>query len=158
MQAADITTCKELNAIGRKQLKTTETTRHWANWLLDYLATHPNGRTQFWKSDMRLLIHSDASFLVEWAGKSNYQGFFYLGWKQSDEEEQKINGTIVVSVSILPLVAISVAEAEMGEAFYNRKKGKVLRLTIYEMGFKQGPTTIFVDNKTVSKICNNTIK
>ena len=26
------------------------------------------------------------------------------------------------------------------------------------MGFKQGPTTIFVDNNTTSGICNNTIK
>ena len=60
---------------------------------------------------MRLLIHSDASFLVEWGGKSNYGGFFYLGWDQRDEEEQKINGAIEVSASILPLVAISVAEA-----------------------------------------------
>ena len=64
MRAADVTTCKALNAIGRKQSKATETTRHWANLLLDYLATQPNGKTRFWKSDMRLLIHSDASFLV----------------------------------------------------------------------------------------------
>ena len=73
---------------------------------------------------MILLIHSDASFLVEWDGKSNYGGFFYLSWNQRDEEEQKINGAIEVSASILPLVAISVAEAEMGGAFYNGKKAK----------------------------------
>ena len=79
---------------------------------------------------MRLLIHSDASFLVEWDGKSNYGGFFYLGWNQSDEEEQKINSAIEVSASTLPLVAISVDEAEMGGAFYNGKKGKVFRLTL----------------------------
>ena len=71
---------------------------------------------------MRLLIHSDASSLVEWNGKRNYGGFLYLGWNQIDEEEQKIKSAIVVSVSILPLVAISAAEAEMGEAFYNEKK------------------------------------
>ena len=106
MQAADVTICKTLNAIGRKQLKGTETTRHWVNWLLDYLATHPTGKTRFWKSDMRLLIHSDASFLVEWYGKSNYGGFFYFGRNQRYEEEQKINGAIEVSASILPLVAI----------------------------------------------------
>ena len=73
---------------------------------------------------MRLLIHSGASFLVEWDGKSNYGGFFYLGWNQRYEEEQKINGAIEVSASILPLVAISVAEVEMGGAFYNEKKAK----------------------------------
>ena len=89
MRAADVTTCKALNAIDHKQSKATETTRNWANWLLYYLATHPYGKTRFWQSDMRLLIHSDASFIVERDGKSNYGGFFYLGWNQSDEEEQK---------------------------------------------------------------------
>ena len=69
MQVADVTTCKTLNTIGHKQPKATETTRHWANWLLDYLATHPNRKTRFWQSNIRLLIHSDASFLVEWDGK-----------------------------------------------------------------------------------------
>ena len=70
----------------------------------------------------------------------------------------KINGAIEVSASILPLVAISVSEDEIEGAFYNRKKGKVFHLTLDEMGFKQGPTTIFVDNNTASGICNNTIK
>ena len=107
---------------------------------------------------MRLLIHTDASFFVEWDGKSNYGGFFYFVWNQRDQEEKKINGVIEVSSSILPLVAISVSESEMGGAFYNGKKGKIFRLTLDEMGFKQGPTTIFVDNNTASGICNNTIK
>ena len=38
------------------------------------------------------------------------------------------------------------------------EKGKVLHLTLEEMGWKQGPTTIFVDNNTASGICNSTIK
>ena len=46
----------------------------------------------------------------------------------------------------------------MGGEFYNGKKGKLFRLPLDEMGFKQGPTTIFVDNNTASGICNNTIK
>ena len=70
---------------------------------------------------MRLLIQSDASFLVEWYGKSKCGGLFYLGWNQRDEEEQNINGAIEVRASILPLVVISVAEAKKGGAFYNGK-------------------------------------
>ena len=34
----------------------------------------------------------------------------------------------------------------------------MLRLTLEELGWKQGPTTIFVDNNTASGICNSTIK
>ena len=84
---------------------------------------------------MRLLIHSDASFLVEWDAKINYGGYFYLGWNQNENEPQKINGAVDVSASLLPLVAISFAEAELGGTFYNAKKGKVLRLTLEEIPF-----------------------
>ena len=107
---------------------------------------------------MRLVIHSDTSFLTEWDAKSNYRGYFYLGWHQSDDEPQKINRALDVSASLLPLIVISVAEVELGGTFYNAKKGKVLRLALEEMGHKQGPTTIFVDNNTASGICNSTIK
>ena len=55
-------------------------------------------------------------------------------------------------------VAISVAEAELGTAFYNGKKGKIIRGTLCEMEYDQNLTTIFVDNNTASGICNNTIK
>ena len=107
---------------------------------------------------MRLIIHSDASSLAEWDAKSNYGGYFYLRWNQNDNEPQQINEAVDVSASLLPLIAISVAEAELGGTFYNAKKGKISRLTLKEMGYKQVPTTIFVDNNTTSGICNSTIK
>ena len=130
MWSCDITTTKALNAIGREQSKATETTRMWSNWLLDYLATHPDAKIRYWQSEMRLLIHSDASLLVEWDAKSNYRGYFYLGWNQNDNDPKQINGAVDVSASLLPLVAIAVAEAELGGTFYNAKKGKILRLTL----------------------------
>ena len=90
--------------------------------------------------------------------KSNYGGYFYLGWNQNNDDPQKINGAVDVSASLLPLVAISAAEAKLGRTFYNAKKGKILRLRLEEMGYKQGPTMIFVDNNTASGIYNSTIK
>ena len=130
MRACDIMTTKALKAIGRERSRDTKTTKMWSNWLLDYLATHPDAKIRYWKSDMRLLIHSDASFLVEWDAKSNYGGYFYLGWNQKDDEPQKINGVVDVSAYLLPLVAISVSEDELGGTFYNVKKGNLLRLTL----------------------------
>ena len=107
---------------------------------------------------MIFLIHSDASFLVERDAKSNYGGYFYLEWNQNNNEPQKTNRAVNVSASLLSLVARSVAEAELGGKFYIAKNGKVLRLTLEEMGWKQGPTKIFVENNTASEICNSTIK
>ena len=67
---------------------------------------------------------------MEWDAKINYDGHFYLGWNQNNDEPQQINGAVDLSASLLPLVAISVAEAELGGTFYNAKKGKILRLTL----------------------------
>ena len=61
----------------------------------------------------------------------------------------RVRATIIVGI---------ITEPELGGKFYNAIKGKVLCLTLEEMGWKQGPTTIFVDNKTASGICNSTIK
>ena len=83
---------------------------------------------------------------------------FDLRWNQNNDKPQNINEAVDVSASLLPLVTISVTEAELEGIFYNEKKGKVLRLTLEEMGWKQGPTTIFVDNNIASGICNSTIK
>ena len=130
MWECDITTTKALNAIGCEQSKATETTRMWSNLLLDYLATHPDAKIRYWQSEMILLIHSDTLFLVEWDAKRNYRGYFYLGWNQNDDEPQKIYGAVKISASLLPLVAIPVADAELGGTFYNEKKGKVLNLTM----------------------------
>ena len=61
----------------------------------------------------------------------------FLTWGESEQRQPtKNNGAVEVSASLLPLVAISVAEAELGGTFYNAKKGKVLRLTPEEMGCK----------------------
>ena len=79
---------------------------------------------------MRLLIHSDASFLVEWDAKINYGGYLYLGWNQNDDDPQNLNGAVDVSASLLSLLAISAADAEQGIKFYNAKKGKILCLTL----------------------------
>ena len=84
--------------------------------------------------------------------QSNCGGYFYLGRNQNDDEPQKINGAVDVSASLLPLVAISVAEAKLVGTFYSAKKGEVLRLTLEEMAWKQGPTTIFVDNNTARRV------
>ena len=81
--------------------------------MLDYLATHPDAKIRYWQSDMRLLIHSDTSFLVEWDAKSNYGGYLYLMWNHNDNDPQQNNEAVDVSASLLPLVMISVAEAEL---------------------------------------------
>ena len=64
----------------------------------------------------------------------------------------------MITCTILKLVALSAAEAELGALFVNTKEAKILRLTLQELGPPQPQTPIHVDNKTVIGIVNNTIK
>ena len=84
MRACDVTTTKGLNSIGQKQSKATEVTKMWADWMLDYLTTHPNAKIRYWQSDMRLVIHSDASFLTEGTQRAITEDtFIWDGIKQT---------------------------------------------------------------------------
>ena len=59
---------------------------------------------------------------------------------------------------ILKFVVVSAAEAELGALFLNCKEGKIMRLTLQEMGHPQPATPIYCDNMTASGISNDTIK
>ena len=59
---------------------------------------------------------------------------------------------------ILKFVAASAAEAELGALFMNVKQGRIMRLTLEEMGHPQPPTPINVDNSTAVGIVNGTVK
>jgi hypothetical protein len=64
-QAVNSTMQVELSPITADQNKATEKTKAADNQFLDYAAKNPSAITQFHKSNMQLLIHSDASQLSE---------------------------------------------------------------------------------------------
>ena len=80
-----------------------------------------------------------------------------MGDKQQDHKPLCLNGAIVVTVSILKLVAASAAEAELGGLFHNGRTATELRLTLNEMGWPQPPTELICDNTTVDGIANSTL-
>ena len=64
-RAVDPTMLTALSIIATEQTQGTDTTKHKAEHLLSYAATHPNATIKFYKSDMILKIHSDMSYLSE---------------------------------------------------------------------------------------------
>lgn len=106
-----------LNMISRKQTQATELTNKWASWILDYVATHPDLHIQYYASDIKLKVHSNASYLNEDEARSSYGGYYFLGWQQPDDEALILNRAVDVAVSLLKLVAASAAEAELGGLF-----------------------------------------
>ena len=141
-----------------QQAKATERTLERAHHMLDYLATHPDAVVRYHASDMVLNIHSDASYLSEPRGRSRLAGYFFLGSVPKDDEDIKVNGNIYVACGVLRIVVCSAAEAELGALFLNIKEGKVLRMTLEELGHPQPATPVHCDNSTATGIANDSVK
>ena len=157
-RAIDSTILMGLNAIANEQANPTEATRERTLQLLDYLATHPDAIVRFYKSDMILNVHSDASYLSAPKARSRAAGYFFLGSMPEDGKPIALNGAIHVLCSLLKFVAASAAEAELGALFLNAKEARIMRLTLQELGHPQPPTPIHIDNSTAVGIVNNTVK
>ena len=99
---------------------------------------------------MFLNIHSDASYLTAANARSRAGGYFFLGSLPKDGDPIKLNGNVMITCAILKLVAASAAEAELGALFLNAQEAKVMQIILEEMGHKQPPIPIHVDNTTTS--------
>ena len=126
--------------------------------LLDYLATHSEAKVRYYASEMVLNIHSDASYLSEPEAKSRLAGHFFMGSIPRKGKSIKMNGAIYVACGVLRIVVCSAAEAELAALFLNIKEGKVLRLTLMELGHPQPPTPVHCDNSTAAGIANDSVK
>ena len=157
-RAVDITVLMALSTIASEQATATKTTIKNMQQMLDYLAWHPDATIRFVASEMVLNIHSDASYLSAKGAKSRAAGHFFLGAVPIDGKPIFLNGAIFTLSTILKMVAASAAEAELGALFMNIKEGRIIRLTLAEMGHPQPPTPIHVDNTTAVGIANDTIK
>ena len=83
---------------------------------------------------------------------------FFLCSIPRDSEPIIINGAIHITCTILKLVAVSAAEAELGKLFLNAQEDKVSQLVLKELGHLQPSTPIHIDNTTTVGIVNNTTK
>ena len=156
--AVDSTFLVVLNTIAMQQTAATGKTIKHIRDLLDYAATHPDAKIRYKALDMILQIHSDASYLSEPKARSRAAGHYFLGSLPANGRPIKLNGNIYTLCVVLKFVASSAAEAKLGALFLNVKEGRVMRLTLAEMGHPQLPTPIHCDNATAVGIANNSVK
>ena len=107
---------------------------------------------------MILQIHTDASYLSKPKARSRAAGHYFLECFPQNNQPIRLNSAIYTLCTVLKFVASSAAEAELGALFLNIKEGRVLRLTLAEMGHTQPPTPIHCDNVTAVGIANKTVK
>ena len=155
-RAVDPTTLVALSTIASQQANATENTMAAATKFMNYMATNPNATTRYQASNMKLKIHSDASYLTETNARSRSGGHHYLGNKP-DKPDVVNQGGILDQTGIMKNVMSSAAEAEICAQFINEKEGTIIRITLEEMGWPQEATPVQLDNSTALGLATNTI-
>ena len=145
-----------LSTIATEQSQGTHYTKDKTEHFLKYAALHPDATIKFFKSDMILKIHSNASYLSERQGRSRAGGHLYLGYREDHADPP--NGPILNTTSILANVMSASSEAEAAALFTNMKEGVIQRIALEEMQWPQPPTPITVDNSTAAGLARDTIK
>ena len=121
--------------------------------LLNYLASNPQAEIQYRASGMKLVIHSDASYLSVAQSRSRASGVHFLSKGPPDPENPEYfvpttNDILLVLFKIMRNIMASAAKAKYGTIFVNAQTAVPIRTTLSEMGRKQGPTAIQVENST----------
>jgi hypothetical protein len=144
-----------LSAIALAQAEPTEETMTHCKQFLDYTATHQDAIITYKKSDMVLVIHSDATYLSKPKACSQAGGHFFLSSGIADSIN---NGAVLNLAQLIKAVMSSAAEAELGALYINVCKAVPQCRTLDEMGHKQTPIPIQTNNTTAIGIVNNNIQ
>ncbi len=103
---------------------------------------------------MRLMIHSDASYLSEPKARSRAGGLMFI----EGTEDIPINNGVVLNISqILRAVMSSATEAKLGALFINAKMAVSMKHTLKEIGHPQTCTPIQTSNSTAHALLTNKI-
>jgi hypothetical protein len=155
-RALDSTMLTALSALASEQANPTEATMKKCKQFLDYAASQEEAVVTYKASDMKLAIHSDASYLSEPKARSRAGGHFFLTKKHNDTDPD--NGAILNVAQVIKSVMSSAAEAELGALFINAKLAVPIRHTLEELGHPQGRTPIQTDNSTAHGVINGKIQ
>ena len=123
--------------------------------LLDYIATQEEAVLTYSASDMKLAVHSDASYLSEPNARSRAGGHFFL----SNEATIPTNNGAVLNIAhIIKHVMSSATEAELAALYIMAREAVYIRIILEEMGHKQPPTPLQTDNAMADAVCNGKVQ
>jgi hypothetical protein len=105
--------------------------------LLDYIATQEEAVLTYSASDMKLAVHSDASYLSEPQARSRAGGYFFLS---NEATIPTNNGAMLNIAHIIKHVMTSATEAELATLYIMAQESVYIRIMLTEMGHKQPST------------------
>ncbi len=143
-----------LSTLASEQADPTENTMQDCLQVLDYAASQEDAIVICRASDMKLAIHSNASYLLEPKAHSRAGGHMFM----ADTEEIPINNGAVLNIlQIIKAVMSSAVEAKLGALFINAKTAVSMQQTLKELGHPQPQTPIQTNNLTTHALLTNKI-
>ncbi len=123
--------------------------------LLDYCATQEDAIISYRASKMILAVHSDAGYCNEKKSRSRAGGHFSL---TNEDKNPRNNGAILRIDTIIKAVMSSMAEAELGALYLNKREAVYLQQILTKMGHPQPQTPIQTNNSTAEGVVNSKIQ
>ena len=119
--------------------------------LLDYIATQEDAVITYTNSNMKLVVHRNASYLSEpkariWAG-----GHFFLSNEATIPQN---NGTILNITHIIKHVMTSANKAKLAALYIMARKAVYIIIILEEMGHDQPLTPLQTGNAMADSVCN----
>ena len=154
-RAVDSTLLCPISAIASQSASPTEDTMKQTQQLLDYLATQDEAVLTYHASDMKLAVHSDASYLSEPKARSRAGGHFFLS---NGADIPPNNGAILNIAHIIKHVMSSATEAELAALYIMAREAVYIRIILEELGHPQPPTPLQTDNSMADGVVNGKIQ
>ena len=123
--------------------------------LLDYIATHDETVLTYSACNMKLAVHSNASYLSEPQAHSRAGGHFFLSNKATIPTN---NGAVLNIAHIIKHVMTPATEAELAALYIMAQEPVYIRIVLEEMGHKQPSTPLQTDTDTGGAVCNGKIQ
>ena len=144
-----------VSAIASQSTTPTKDTMRHTQKLLDYIATQEDAVLTYNSSEMKLVVHSDASYLSEPKACSRAGGHFFLS---SNSEVPHNNGAVLNIAHIIKHVMTSATEAELSALYIMAREDVYIRIVLKEMEQKQPLTLLQTDNSMADAVVNGEVE
>ena len=151
-RAVDPTMLTAINKIASRQAKPTSLIKQEVERFLQYANKWPNATMRVRASNMKLVCHSDGSYLSESEARSRAGGILFLG---DCEDNDAPNAPVCFLSVIIKTVVTSATATEYAAAFIVGQAAISIINTLTDLGYPQSKTEIFCDNLCAVGIANN---
>ena len=152
-RAVDPTMLTAINKIASRQSKPTSLIKKEIERFFQYANTYPDATMRIRASNMKLVCHSDGSYLSESDARSRAGGVLFLGDCANNEAP---NAPVAFLSVIIKTVVSSATATEYAAAFIVGQTAIPIIHTLADLGYPQTHTEIICDNLCAVGIANNT--